>query len=214
MTQEERIRCIVVDDDAIVRSALASYVNSASDMELIATCSNGAEAIQAARANVVDVVLMDIRMPVLGGVEATRQIRKQHPTTHVLLLTSFDQDDSMIDALRAGAGGFLLKNEAPETILEAIRSVHSGSSVLTTEPLTRLVSERKKPKAPQLDLSPRESDVLALLCRAYSNAEIAAELVLSESTVKTHVSAVMNKLQVATRLQAVVRAYEMGLVDS
>ncbi len=214
MTQEDTIRCVVVDDDAIVRSALASYVKSAPDLELVTICANGAEAVEAARDNDIDVVLMDIRMPVLDGVEATRLIRRQRPSTHVLLLTSFDQDDTMIDALRAGAGGFLLKNEAPETILEAIRSVHSGSSVLTTEPLTRLVADRKKPRTPALDLSPREADVLALLCRAYSNAEIAAELILSESTVKTHVSSVMNKLQVATRLQAVVRAYEMGLVES
>ncbi len=213
MSQEGTIRCVVVDDDAIVRSALASYLKSAPDVELVTTCANGAEAVKAAREHDIDVVLMDIRMPVLDGVEATRQIRSQRPATHVLLLTSFDQDDTMIDALRAGAGGFLLKNEAPETILEAIRSVHSGSSVLTTEPLTRLVAERKKPRAQVFDLSPREADVLALLCRAYSNAEIAAELILSESTVKTHVSAVMNKLQVTTRLQAVVRAYEMGLVD-
>lgn len=213
MTDNPRIRCIVVDDDAIVRSALASYVSSAEDLELVATCANGQEAVELVRRKDVDVVIMDIRMPVMDGVTATRLIRRQHPGIHVLLLTSFDQDDTMLDALRAGAGGFLLKNESPETIIEAVRSVERGSSVLTTEPLTRLVAQRPKPRVESLDLSPREADVLALLCRAYSNAEIASELSLSESTVKTHVSSVMGKLLVTTRLQAVVRAYELGLVD-
>lgn len=213
MTQGLKIRCVVVDDDAIVRSALASYVESASDLELVATCTNGEEAVEAVRRQQIDVVIMDIRMPILDGVSATRLIKRNQPKTQVLLLTSFDQDDTMLDALRAGAGGFLLKNESPATIIEAIRSVQRGSSVLTTEPLSRLVAERPKPPVEKLDLSPREADVLALLCRAYSNAEIAADLCLSESTVKTHVSSLMGKLLVTTRLQAVVRAYELGLVD-
>ncbi len=213
MTQDLKIRCVVVDDDAIVRSALASYVESASDLELVATCTNGEEAVEAVRRQQIDVVIMDIRMPILDGVSATRLIKRNQPKTQVLLLTSFDQDDTMLDALRAGAGGFLLKNESPATIIEAIRSVQRGSSVLTTEPLSRLVAERPKPPVEKLDLSPREADVLALLCRAYSNAEIAADLCLSESTVKTHVSSLMGKLLVTTRLQAVVRAYELGLVD-
>ena len=219
MSPQPPIRIIVVDDDAIVRSALAAYAGAASDVEVVGVYQNGADAVAAVAADPVDVVLMDVRMPVLDGITAAGRIRRDSPRTKVLLLTSFDEDDYMVSALRVGASGFLLKDASPKTVVDAVHAVHGGATVISPEPLSRLVRTRdaampaKRPTPPHVDLSPRELDILRLLCQALTNAEIAERLFLAESTVKTHVSAIMNKLQVTTRLKAVVRAYEWGLVQ-
>lgn len=213
---------LIVDDDPIVRSALASYISSAPDLTLVGTCADGAEAVAEVGRATVDVVIMDIRMPVMDGITATREIRSRHPDVHVLLLTSFDEDDTMVTALRAGAGGFLLKNESPAAVVDAVRAVSQGSTVVTTERVTRLLDQGRRRPAPapqpgpgaaDVHLSQRELEILDLLCRAHSNGEIAAGLHLSESTVKTHVSSIMAKLAVSSRLKAVIRAYELGLVS-
>ena len=218
------IRVIVVDDDHIVRSALVSYVEASPTIEVVAACANGQEALAAVTDAPIDVVVMDIRMPVMDGITATAAIRARSGRTRVLLLTSFDEDDYMVNALRAGAAGFLLKDASPKALVDAVHAVHEGTTVVSPAPLGRLVRDgrggahpthppRSAEPPPEVDLSARELDILQLLCRAHSNAEIAQELFLSESTVKTHVSAIMAKLMVKSRLKAVVRAYEWGLVD-
>lgn len=216
------ITVMIVDDDPIVRSALSSYITSAPDLTLVGTCADGAEAVAAVGRGSVDVVIMDIRMPVMDGITATREIRSRHPDVHVLLLTSFDEDDTMVTALRAGAGGFLLKNESPGAVVDAVRAVSRGNTVVTTERVSRLLDQGRRRPAPAapgpgaadgVHLSQREMEILDLLCRAQSNGEIASGLHLSESTVKTHVSSIMAKLSVGSRLKAVIRAYELGLVS-
>ena len=213
------IRIIVVDDDAIVRSALAAYAAAAHDVQVVGVYENGADAVAAVATDPVDVVLMDVRMPVMEGITATSRIRRDSPHTRVLLLTSFDEDDYMISALRVGASGFLLKDASPKTVVDAVHAVHGGATVISPEPLGRLVRTKdatlpaQRSAPPHVDLSPRELDILRLLCQALTNAEIADRLFLAESTVKSHVSAIMAKLLVTTRLKAVVRAYEWGLVQ-
>ena len=217
------IRVIVVDDDPIVRSALISYVQASPTIEVVGACGDGAEAVAAVEATPVDVVVMDIRMPVMDGITAVGAIRARSANTRVLLLTSFDEDDYMINALRAGAAGFLLKDASPKALADAVHAVHEGTTVVSPAPMGRLVrAGGKHPPTARpaegrpaggVDLSARELDILRLLCEAHSNAEIAQELYLSESTVKTHVSAIMSKLMVKSRLKAVVRAYEWGLID-
>lgn len=215
----ERIRVIVVDDDAIVRSALVAYAEASNDLAVLGSFENGSEAVAAVGAENVDVVLMDIRMPVQDGISATREIRAMNKRTKVLLLTSFDEDDYAINALRAGASGFLLKDASPRALVDAVRAVFEGTTVVSPEPLNRILRTQERAQAVQterprsVDLSARELDILRLLCQAHSNAEIAEALYLSESTVKSHVSAIMSKLMVKSRLKAVIRAYEWGLVE-
>ncbi len=213
------IRVIVVDDDGIVRAALVAFAQASPDLEVVGNYENGAEAIAAVDADPVDVVLMDIRMPVMDGITAAERIRQGHPQTRVLLLTSFDEDNYMMQALAAGASGFLLKDASPRAVVDAVRAVHQGTTVLSPDPLGRLLrgrparSEGRPKPPPHVDLSARELEILGLLCQALSNAEIAEHLVVSESTVKSHVSSIMSKLLVGSRLKAVVRAYEWGLVE-
>jgi len=215
---EGPIRVIVVDDDGIVRDALVAFAQASPDLEVVGAYQNGAEAVAAVDADPVDVVLMDIRMPVMDGITAAERIRRTHEHTRVLLLTSFDEDNYMVEALGAGASGFLLKDASPRAVVDAVRAVREGTTVISPEPLGRLLRgrsdrtpERRPP--PHVDLSARELEILRLLCRALSNSEIADLLHVSESTVKSHVSAIMNKLLVTSRLKAVVRAYEWGLVE-
>jgi DNA-binding NarL/FixJ family response regulator len=219
-TPEAPIRILIVDDDGIVRSALATYAGTTSTLDVVGTCENGAEAVAAVDDAPVDVVVMDVRMPVMDGITAAREIRLRHGNTRVLLLTSFDDDDTMINALGAGASGFLLKDSSPKALVDAIHAVFEGASVVSPEPLGRLIKQQvadqqealSGPGHPRVDLSERELLILQMLCQAYSNAEIATLLFVSGSTVKTHVSTIMMKLGVTSRLKAVVRAYEWGLI--
>lgn len=207
----------IVDDDALVRAALVAYLTSTQGFEVRHELTNGAEAVAVITREPVDVVIMDVRMPKLDGIQATEVLRRTIPDIKILVITSFDEDGAVRDALRAGANGFLLKDTPPTGLVDAIRAVMQGTSVVSPGPITSLLLDdgrRARPTpAPELGLSPRELEILRLLCAAYSNTEIAAELFVSESTVKTHVSAIMTKMQVPSRLKAVVRAYELGLVE-
>lgn len=207
----------IVDDDAIVRAALVAYLNSAEGFEVRHELTNGAEAVTTITRDPVDVVVMDVRMPKLDGIQATQALRTTLPDLKILVITSFDEDGAVRDALRAGANGFLLKDTSPSGLVDAIRAVMQGTSVVSPGPITSLLLNDQRASrpvsAPELGLSPRELQILRLLCAAYSNTEIAEELFVSESTVKTHVSAIMTKMRVPSRLKAVVRAYELGLVE-
>ena len=207
----------LVDDDAIVRTALGSYLRAAGGFEVVHECANGLDALAMITDRPVDVVIMDVRMPRLDGIQTTAELRRRFPDLKILVITSFDEDEAVRESLAAGANGFLLKDTSPDGLVDALRAVLRGSSVVSPGPITRLLRNepaRRPPVAsPDLGLSPRELEVLQLLCAAHSNTEIAQMLVVSESTVKTHVSAIMSKLQVASRLKAVVRAYELGLVE-
>ncbi len=207
----------IVDDDAIVRAALVAYLNSAEGFVVHHELTNGAEAVTAITRDPVDVVVIDVRMPKLDGIQATQALRTTLPDIKILVITSFDEDGAVRDALRAGANGFLLKDTSPSGLVDAIRAVMQGTSVVSPGPITSLLLNdgRKTRPTPgvELGLSPRELEILRLLCAAYSNTEIAEELFVSESTVKTHVSAIMTKMRVPSRLKAVVRAYELGLVE-
>lgn len=205
----------IVDDDPIVRSAVASYLTIAPELTLVGTASDGSGATELALAHQVDVLIMDIRMPGLDGISATAAVRKASPRTRVLLLTSIDGDDEVRRGLAAGAGGFLLKDTSPTALVEAVRAVHAGNSVVSSGTLARMMAPRQVVRAGtplRGELSAREEEILAKLCEGASNAEIADQLYLSESTVKTHVSAIMGKLSATSRMKAVARAFELGLV--
>lgn len=211
----EFIKVVIVDDDPIVRASLQSYLEQADDLVVVGGLADGRQAVAAAHDG-VDIVVMDIRMPGLDGLEATRQILADGELPRVLLLTSFDDDGLAREAILAGASGLLLKTASPQAIVDAVRSVHHGSTVFSHEPLTQLVhraSSAAGEPPPHLHLNRREQEILELLTQAYSNAEIAERLYLSESTVKTYVSSVLAQLGVESRLKAVVRAFEWNLVQ-
>ncbi|MFV0406984.1 MAG: response regulator [Propioniciclava sp.] len=215
MTSDARITLAVVDDDSIVRSALATYLTTGG-FTVVHQVANGEEAVRAIADEPVDVVLMDVRMPRMDGIQATSILRRRVPSARVIIITSFDDDDALRNAIRAGASGFLLKDTSPAGIVQAVRTVMQGAAAVSPGPLARLV-QRTPARQPSttpgdIGLSPRESGILRLLCDAQTNTEIATSLELSESTVKSHVSAIMTKLDVSSRLKAVVRAYELGLV--
>lgn len=216
-TMARPVTVAIVDDDALVRAALVAYLAATDDFEVKHEINNGAEAVTTITRNPVDIVVMDVRMPKLDGIQATAALRRTLPDLKVLVITSFDEDGAVRDALRAGANGFLLKDTSPAGLVEALRAVMQGTSVVSPGPITSLLLNDKRaarPRpAPELGLSPRELEILRLLCAAYSNTEISEELFVSESTVKTHVSAIMTKMGVQSRLKAVVRAYELGLVE-
>ncbi|WP_347349544.1 response regulator transcription factor [Nigerium sp.] len=208
----ERIRVLLVDDDAMVLQALADYLSVGDDLECIGTCENGREACALLETRDADVVVMDVQMPVLDGVAATRAIKADHPETQVLMLTSFDEDAAVQAALRAGAVGFLLKSTRPAALREAVRAAHRGLRVLSGAPLSRWVEQtRGNAASPALALEPREREVLDALCQGDSNADIAARLHLSESSVKASVHELMRRLGASSRLQIVVRAHALGL---
>ncbi len=213
------IRVLICDDQALVRAGFRAILEVQADIEVIGEAENGAEAVALAGRRSPDVILMDIRMPVLDGVEATRQLVRGGSPARILVLTTFDLDEYVHAAIRAGASGFLLKDVTPAKLLEAIRVVAAGDALLAPS-VTRRLLERFASTLPQrdhssatlADLTARETEVLRLLAGGLSNAEIAAELVVSEATVKTHISSLLRKLGLRDRVQAVILAYETGLV--
>jgi DNA-binding NarL/FixJ family response regulator len=208
---------LVVDDQAVVRLGFTALLDSQEDLSVVGAAGDGREAVRLAAQLKPDVVLMDIRMPVLGGIDATRVITTAESAPRVLVLTTFDLDDYVYDALRAGASGFLLKDATPEQILHAVRVVGGGEALLAPGVTRRLIAEfaaRSRPvPPPELDrLTPREREVLLLVASGLTNAEIAQRLTLAGQTVKSHVSSLLFKLELRDRVQAVILAYESGLV--
>ena len=213
------VQIIVADDQEVVRAGFAALLGTQPDFTVIGTACDGAEAVRLCRELRPDVVLMDVRMPGTDGIEATRQLARQGlDGPRILILTTFDLDQYVYDALRAGASGFLLKDVTAERLFDAVRVVAAGDALLAPAITRRLISEfaRLQPAVPATAtlaaLTPRETQILRLLATGLSNQEIAARLVVTEETVKTHVSRVLGKLGLRDRTQAVVAAYESGLV--
>ncbi|MEV6560205.1 response regulator transcription factor [Nocardia sp. NPDC051756] len=213
------VTVLVADDQALVRTGLRMILETRDDIEVVGEAENGAEAVRLAAQTLPDIVLMDLRMPGVDGVQATQQLTTAEHRPSVIVLTTFDEDELLYAALRAGAGGFLLKDARPAELVEAIRVVAGGEALLaprvTRRLLDRFVAEvHPEPVAtPHLaELTNREIEVLTLIAQAASNAEIAAKLDVTEGTVKTHVSAILRKLGLRDRVQAVVLAYDLGLV--
>ncbi|MGW7481702.1 response regulator [Nonomuraea muscovyensis] len=208
---------MIVDDQELLRNGLTMVVRSQPDMEVVAEAGDGLEALKALESRRVDVVVMDIRMPRMDGVTATREIQRLDDPPKVLALTTFDLDEHALAALRAGASGFMLKDASGEEIIAAIRHVHRGDSIIAPSTTRRLVGQLvakadSDPDAVLNVLTEREREVFLGLARGASNAEIGADLFLSETTVKTHVGRILTKLGLRDRVQAVVLAYESGVV--
>jgi DNA-binding NarL/FixJ family response regulator len=214
------VRILLADDQAMVRAGFRMILETEPDLDVVGEADDGEQALAAARRTHPDVVVMDIRMPRLDGVAATRRLLAElDPPPHVVMVTTFDDDDYLYEALRAGAGGFLLKNAPPEELVEAVRTVASGEGLLSTTVTRRVIEEfaRRSPReSPPPDalaeLTERELEVLRLMARGLSNAEIAEQLVITPGTAKTHVGRILMKLDLRDRVQAVVLAYETGLV--
>jgi len=214
------ISVLIADDQALVRGGFHSILAGQDDIEVVGETEDGNETVEAVERLRPDVVLMDIRMPGIDGIEATRRIVARRIATRVLVLTTFDIDDYVYEAMKAGASGFLLKTAPPRQLADAVRTVAAGDALLAPSVTRRLVEQfvRRPPPGACVplgleDLTDRELEVLKLLARALSNAEIAAELVVSEATVKSHVNRILGKLNVRDRAQAIVLAYETGLVE-
>ena len=213
----DAVRVLLVDDQRLVRAGLRMILDAEPGIEVVGEAADGREALDRAEELEPDVVLMDVRMPVMDGVEATRRLLERDDAPRVVVVTTFDLDEVVFEALRAGASGFLLKDAPEERLVSAIRVVADGGSLFAASATRRLVQEfaRDRPmtRPPALSLlTERETEVLAQVARGLSNAEIAAELVVSENTVKTHVARMLAKLGLRDRVQAVVLAYEAGLV--
>ena len=212
------IRVLVADDQSMVRAGFRMLLSGEADIEVVAEAGNGLEAVEKTARFRPTVVLMDIRMPELDGLEATRRILASDDPPRILILTTFDLDDYVYDALCAGASGFVLKDDPPEQLLSAIRIVAGGDALLspavTKHVIDQFTRTTRRERPTQLDeLTDRELEVLRLIARGLSNAEIAAELVVAETTVKTHVARLLTKLGVRDRVQAVVVAYETGFAN-
>jgi DNA-binding NarL/FixJ family response regulator len=214
-----RVRVLIVDDDALMRAGLRGVLSSDQTIELVGEASDGRQAVHRTRQLGPDIVLMDVRMPDLDGISATRQVLAGFPDVKVVILTTFEQDDYIFGALSAGASGFLLKRTRPEELIAAIHTIAAGDSLLSPSVTSRVIARMVRQPAPdpsdeaRLDeLTPREREVLELVAGGLSNGEIAAALVIEESTVKTHVKRILLKLGVRDRVQAVIFAYESGLV--
>jgi DNA-binding NarL/FixJ family response regulator len=213
------IRVLLADDQELVRSGFRLILELADGIEIAGEAADGQEAVRLAKELQPDVVLMDVRMPKLDGIEATRRLRQAGLAARVLVLTTFDLDEYVYDALRAGASGFLLKDAPREQLVNAVQTVARGEALLAPAITQRLIERfvarppAGETAAPVAELSPRELEVLRLLARGLSNAEIAATLIVGEATIKTHVARILRKLDVRDRVQAVVLAYESGLVQ-
>ena len=213
------IRVLVADDQSMVRAGFRMLLAGEEDIEVVAEASNGLEAVEKAARYDPTVVLMDIRMPELDGLEAARRILAADRDARILILTTFDLDEYVYEALRAGASGFVLKDEPPEQLLAAIRTVAAGDALLSPAVTKRVIAQftripRPTPPAELDDLSEREREVFRLIARGLSNGEIAQELFISETTVKTHVGHVLQKLGLRDRVQAVVFAYQTGMFET
>jgi DNA-binding NarL/FixJ family response regulator len=210
------ITVLIADDQAMVRSGLRLILEAEDDIVVVAEAENGEEGVRLTRREKPDVVLMDVRMPVMDGMEATRQITEQAEGTRVIVLTTFDLDDYVYGSLRAGASGFLLKDAGGDQLVDAVRIVASGDALIAPSITKRLIAEFAHRPAPAEvkglgELTERELEVLGLMAKGLSNAEIGEALFVSETTVKTHVSHILTKLHLRDRVQAVVAAYESGL---
>jgi DNA-binding NarL/FixJ family response regulator len=212
------VRVLLVDDDDLMRAGLEAVLSSDATVDVVGDASDGRRALEQVRAHGPDVVLMDVRMPDLDGIAATREVVAAFPGAKVVILTTFEQDDYIFGALNAGASGFLLKRTSPEELIAAIHTVAAGDSLLSPSVTRRVierVAQQPTPEIPfdqRLDhLTPREREVLEQVARGLSNGEIASALVIEESTVKTHVKRILMKLRLRDRVQAVIFAYESGL---
>jgi DNA-binding NarL/FixJ family response regulator len=211
-------RVLIADDDGLMRAGLIELLSGEAELEVVGEAATGREAVDEARRLAPDVVLMDVRMPDLDGIKATRELARAAPSTRVLILTTFEQDDYVFGALRAGASGFLLKRSKPEELIAAVHAIAGGDSLLSPS-VTRLVIERMAQQpTPELaaqgkleELTRREREVLELIARGLSNREIAAQLFVEESTVRTHVKRIQMKLGLRDRVQIVIFAYETGV---
>jgi DNA-binding NarL/FixJ family response regulator len=209
---------LIADDDHLMRAGLLAVLESDAHIEVVGQAATGREAIALTRRHAPDVVLMDVQMPDLDGIAATRELAGVSPAARVLILTTFEEDDYIFDGLRAGASGFLLKRTRPEELIRAVHTVAAGESLLSPSVTRRVIDRVAEQTAPHGgeeivgDLTPREREVLELLAGGLSNAEIAETLVIEESTVKTHVKRILMKLGLRDRVQAVIFAYENGLV--
>lgn len=214
------IRVLIVDDEPLVRSGVRMILESEHDIEIVGEASDGNEALEQAHALTPDIVMLDIRMPGLDGIETTRRLLERKAAPRILILTTFDLDEYVYEAMKAGASGFLLKNVPPAKLVDAVRTVADGDALLAPA-ITRRMIERFVQRAPvgagrpaQLaELTERELDVLRLIARGLSNAEIGKALFLSEATVKSHVNRILSKLDLRDRTQATVLAYETGLIE-
>ena len=219
MSEPTTIRVLIADDQALMRGGFRMILEAEPDLEVVGEAIDGADAVRAFERWHPAVIVMDVRMPTMDGIEATRRITELEDAAKVLMLTTFDLDEYVYDALRAGASGFLLKDRPPEELVHAVRVVAAGDALLAPGVTRRLIGEfARRPSAPAPprafdELTDRERQVLVLMARGFSNAEIAAELFVAETTVKTHVGRVLHKLRLRDRAQAVVLAYESGLVQ-
>lgn len=207
-------RVLVVDDDAMVRSGFVAILGAEPDLEVVGEAADGAEALTCARQLVPDVVVMDVRMPRLDGIEATRRLLRADDPPRVLVVTTFEHDSYVLEALDAGAQGFLLKRAGADQLVHAVRTVATADGLLFPDAIRDLVLSAARPTRVLPDLSAREEEVLRLLARGRSNAEIAAELFLGRETVKTYVRSLLTKLDARDRTQAVIAAFESGFVDT
>lgn len=215
---EPRVRVLIVDDDDLMRAGLRGVLSSDASIEVVGEASDGRDAVYRTRLLQPDIVLMDVRMPDLDGISATRELLDAFPEVRVVIVTTFEQDDYIFGALRAGASGFLLKRTRPEELVAAVHTVAAGDSLLSPSVTSRVIERMAHQPASDVandarldELTPREREVLELVARGLSNGEIAAALVVEESTVKTHVRRMLAKLGARDRVQAVIFAYETGL---
>ena len=209
----DKIRIFIADDHALVRSGIRALLGTEMDIEVTGEASNGLDAIAGAKKHQPDVILMDLEMPQVDGIEAIQQIMREHPEIRILVLTSFATDDRVFPAIKAGALGYLLKDSGPEALVQAIRQVHRGESSLHPKIARKLIQEMAQPavREPTSDpLTAREVDVLQLVAKGLSNQEIADQLVLGEATVRSHVTSILRKLHLASRTQAALYALREG----